>query len=305
MKNVVITGANSFIALHLIDTLLMYDYNIYAVVRRDANKKKLLPKSQKIKIIEADMNEYESLDKLVDVTCDYFFSFAWNGTRGEDRNNIDLQESNYEYSVDAIKSMIRIGCRTVVLAGSQAEYGLGNSIITENMECNPITQYGKMKLKLFNYMKEFCMIRGVKLLEPRFFSLYGPLDYEGTLVMSVLKDMLDNRDCELTEGTQLWDYLHVKDASIALVKLLESNCDSGSYNFGSGDSRIIKEYIEEMKSITNSKSRLLFGKIEYPSTGVVSVEPDISKLKKSIDWSPSIDFRAGIVDLMESFRNGL
>lgn len=59
------------------------------------------------------------------------------------------------------------------------------------------------------------------LLEPRFFSLYGPNDYEGTMIISVLKKMLKDLSCDLTECIQIWDFLYIDDAIDALVILIE------------------------------------------------------------------------------------
>lgn len=53
-------------------------------------------------------------------------------------------------------------------------------------------------------------------MEPRFFSLYGPYDFEGTLVMSTLKKLMGNEPCDLTKCIQQWDFLYIDDAIEAL-----------------------------------------------------------------------------------------
>ncbi len=75
-------------------------------------------------------------------------------------------------------------------------------------------------------------------------------------------------------------------------------CPNGVYNFGSGDVRQLREYVLEMARITKTGSELLFGAIPYPPTGMVSLWPDISKLKRELHWTPSYSFEAGIVSIL-------
>ena len=199
--------------------------------------------------------------------------------------------------------MISKGCTKFLTAGSQAEYGLWTKSekLTEEEIPHPNTQYGVYKLKFYEYAKEYCRSRGCKLIEPRFFSLYGPKDYEGTLVISTLNKMLENKPCELTECIQLWDFLYIDDAIDGLVKLVEDDVPESIYNFGSGYSAPLKEFVEEMKEITNSDSELRYGVIPYPATGIVNVNPDVSKLI-NCGWIPKIEFQEGIKRICESIK---
>ena len=228
-------------------------------------------------------------------------STAWNGTRGTDRNNEELQIENYKNSISFLEAMIAKGCTRFLTAGSQAEYGLWTKSekLTEEEIPHPNTQYGVYKLKFYEYAKEYCRSMGCKLIEPRFFSLYGPKDYEGTLVISTLNKMLENKPCELTECIQLWDFLYIDDAIDGLVKLVENDVPKGIYNFGSGYSAPLKEFVERMKETTNSDSELRYGAIPYPSTGIVNVHPEVKKLMKC-GWIPKIEFEEGIKRICDS-----
>lgn len=283
----VITGATSFIGKKLSEALTERDWDVIRVVR------KRQPYCGETKEVLLDMDEYSRLGSLVG-GCDCFIHLAWNGTRGAARMDRELQQLNYEYSVHGIKSMINVGCKCVITAGSQAEYGPHVEQIHENSVCNPNTEYGKSKLKVYNEMARLCEVAGVKYREPRFFSLYGPGDYEGTMIISTLRAMLKNEPCKLTQGIQMWDFLYIDDAIDALCCLCEQDCPNGAYNFGSGDVRQLKDYIMEMAEITNTKSDLKFGAVPYPFTGMVSLWPDVSRLKQELNWRAKTNFADGI-----------
>ena len=97
----------------------------------------------------------------------------------------------------------------------------------------------------------------------------------------------------------MWDFLYIDDAIDGLVKLVEDDVPEGIYNFGSGYSAPLKEFVERMKETTNSDSELRYGAIPYPSTGIVNVNPEVKKLMKC-GWIPKIEFEEGIKRICDS-----
>lgn len=297
MENIYITGATSFIGINLIKELVNKEYNIIAIIRKNSLKKDLLS-SYNIEIIELDLSEIEKLPELTNKRQGIFYHLAWDGTRGMTRSNKELQEKNVENSIKALEIAKKLQCNTFFTAGSQAEYGIKKCIVTEETKCNPNTEYGKAKLRFYKYAKLFCQKNNIRLIEPRFFSLYGKGDFESTLILSALKKMKANQDIDLTKCVQIWNFLHIKDAVNALIKLQESNA-SGIFNFGSKDTRKLKKFIKEMYKTTKSKSKLNFGNIQYGKNGIINVNPSILKLQNAISWEPLISFKDGIEEIIK------
>ena len=301
MKRILVTGATSFLGEHLIKKLSgLGSMEIIAVARVGHTDSEF---GSGVRTVFLDLEEYDRLGKLVG-TCDCFFHLAWSGTRGLARMDAELQNRNVINSLKGIQSMLEAGCGRIITAGSQAEYGLHAEQITEQSLCVPHTEYGKAKLNFFQRATALCTKAGVSCIEPRFFSLYGPGDSADTMIISILKDMLADRPCKLTQGIQLWDFLHVDDAVNALIALCDAPCADGVYNFGSGDVRPLRDYVEEMAAITQTKSHLQFGAIPYPKTGMVSLWPDISKLKHELHWEPHIAFADGIRSILDNMDCG-
>ena len=295
---IAISGASSFIGMRLIKDIDTRNWDIIAVVREKSKSIPELQSFSNVEIVECNMEDYHSLgEKIGRVDC--FMHLSWNGTRGEDRANEKMQLLNYNYGLAAVESMINAGCKRIVTAGSQAEYGPHKEIINESSLCIPNTEYGKYKLKFYEAVKAICESKGISYKEPRYFSLYGPDDTDKTMIISMLKNMIHGEPCELTECIQMWDFLYIDDAIKALIKLCETDCADGVYNFGSGDCRQLKDFVEEMKLLSESNSELLYGAVPYPATGMVSICPDITKLRNETGWSPKISFREGIKTIIE------
>lgn len=299
MKCILITGATSFIGLNLLNYLLN-DYKIIAVVRPNSQKLENLPVNVNLSVAELNLEEYDKLPLIITENIYGFIHLAWNGTRGADRENIEMQKLNYKFSISALHSAVKLNANIFMSAGSQAEYGLQNNIITEYTVPKPVTAYGKSKLKFYKYSMEFCKNNNIKFVEPRFFSLYGAGDYKGTLIMSILDKMLKNEPCDLTDCMQKWNFLNIKDAVTGMKLLLEGEqVKSGAYNFASNDTRELKSFLLEMKNITNSKSILNFGAIPHNDSGKYGINPDIRKLLNT-GWQPKISFEDGIREIIKS-----
>lgn len=294
-----IAGADCFIGIPLVKAFANTGNDIVAVVKDGNVDNSLFDSGHNVEIIPLDFKKYEKLGDMVG-SVDCLIVLTWIGTRGEARQNKNLQRENYEKISKAIKSVIANGCKKVLTAGSQAEYGLFHGIIKEDTPCNPNTEYGKYKLKLFNDMSEYCTKHDVSYKEPRFFSLYGPRDFPGTLIMSSIEKMKKNEDCDFTESIQMWDYLFVEDAVSAVIDLCTKDCKDGPYNLGSGDRRQLKDYVEELKTIIGSESKLIFGSIPYGESGIISIEPSIEKIEKELSWHPKYSFRDGITAILDS-----
>lgn len=292
---IVITGANSFIGDRLAERAAELGWESVLVMRRGRGRNP----GYNSRIVELSMEKYDRLGVLAG-PCDCFVHLAWNGTRGGSRMDRALQEQNVEYSMGGVRSMLSAGCGRIISAGSQAEYGPHTEQIAENSECSPNTEYGKAKLAFYEKLSASCAKAGISYKEPRFFSLYGPDDYTGTMILSILRDMLANRPCRLSECRQMWDYLYIDDAIGGLIRLCKEPCPDGVYIFGSGDARPLREYVEDMARLTQTKSELLYGAVPYPPTGMVTIWPDVSKLKKELHWEPKVSFEKGIRSILGS-----
>lgn len=293
-----IAGAGGFIGKALLERCLAEGEECTAIVRPGASAGKISAGYPAAQLLALNMDEYSCFGELLP-GLDCLVVLAWAGTRGVARMDRELQQDNYRCVMAGIKSAVDAGCKKVVFAGSQAEYGMVNGVITEGTPPNPNTEYGKAKLQLYMEASKYCAGKGAAFVEPRFFSLYGPGDWKKSLVMDLAVKMREGLPCDLTECVQMWDFLYLDDAVDALYGLMRSPNAHGVYNFGSGDCRLLRDYVEEMKKVLKSSSPLNYGAIPYPVTGMVSIQPDISKLSSCLSWTAKTAFADGILRIVD------
>lgn len=287
----VITGATSFLGQELIRTLAQSGAEVYAVCR-DAGKLRAEVREQ-CEPIELQLSEYAALSERI-VKADVFIHLAWDGTGHEGRNNPEVQQRNVTYAKDALRSAHAMGCKLFVMAGSQAEYGSTFEPQKEDMPCEPFSEYGKAKLKVWKECSTLANELGMKYIHLRIFSLFGEYDHPYTLVMSCLDKMKRNAPIDLSACTQNWNFLYAPDAAEMIKRLCDygmqtEQFENGIYNIASDDSHPLKLFIERMRALTKTNSKLHYGAIPSSNT-VVSLQPNMIKLHATIGDMPYHSF---------------
>lgn len=293
---IVITGPTGAIGHALIEEALKHGDSVLAICHRGSERIKNLPCLDKIKVWELDSKEYERFADEYDEEekYDVFFHFAWSGTTGESRNDTLLQNDNIRFSLDAVKLADKLGCKTFIGAGSQAEYGRAEGILSSNTPTFPENGYGIAKLCAGKLTQIECEKRNIRHIWTRILSIYGPFDGENSMIISSLRKMARGECVDFTAGEQEWDYLYSGDAGKAMRLLAVSGVSGKVYTIGSGRTRLLKEYIEVMAQKMNCIQNINLGAIPYSNKQVMYLCADISELKADTGFEPSVEFEDGI-----------
>jgi nucleoside-diphosphate-sugar epimerase len=286
---VLITGATGFIGNALCKELIDSGHNVTAVIRPNSQKKGKLPKG--VNIIEL------SLDKLSELNGNYdlFYHLAWNGSSGADRNDFDIQNSNIQYTAEAIKAAKRCGCIKFIGAGSQAEYGVVHGVCKEDTTVpNPFMMYGAAKLASYHMGKVLSEQLGISFVWPRIYSVYGVGENEGTLISYVIKTLKEGGVPELSSCENMWDFMYITDCVRALKIIGENVNVQGVYNISKGEPKFLKRFVEEIRDVVKPDAVINFGAKKNDINKVFWLEPDVTKLK-NIGFQCQIEFREGIV----------
>ena len=274
-----ITGASSFIGVELCRYLSVNGHSVIAMSRRENEHLEAIKKDGHIQVFRADMQSL--FDKAKGISADVFIHLAWAGTTHEDRNDPAIHEENVRLSLECVKLAKQMGCQLYVDAGSQAEYGIVPGMLSEVTPCNPVSAYGKGKLKMYQESNILTRELGLKYIHLRILSVYGENDHDETLIKSALKKLKANEPIEMRSGGQKWNYVYVKDAArqIAVLSIHAVNYEGVQeevYNIVSNDTRKLQNFIIAMKEITGSASELSFG--GYNPEKDVNLNPDTKKI---------------------------
>ena len=300
MKRAVVTGATGMIGATLVKKLISENVDVLAIVRPNSSKIMNIPKSTHVKIVECSLSELNSFfDTDIKDKYDVFYHFAWDGAFGKDRNNTFLQNLNVKYTLDAVKLAHKLGCKTFIGAGSQAEYGRVEGMLSPDTPINPENGYGVAKYTAGKLSAIYAGELSIKHIWTRILSIYGPMDNSYTMVMSAINALIKGEVSKFTKGEQLWDYLYSEDAANAFYLLGDKGKDQSVYCIGSGNAKPLYEYIDILKNNIDRNSTVALGDIPYSDKQVMHLCADISNLTEDTGFVPDTEFSEGIKKTIE------
>lgn len=318
--NIAVTGATSFIGAPMTRRLIDMGHDVYAVVRPGSKNLIRLRREAsgcdegeqgkgRLHIIEQKLEETDRLDRAVSVSCQAFFHFGWDGAGSENRMNREVQQKNVEDSLKALEGARRLGCRTFLFSGSQAEYGIHQEAMTEETLLKPVSEYGKAKVDFCRRAMELtdgwkCGGQDFRYIHARIFSVYGPGDHPWSLVESCLKTFPAGGYLSLGECTQMWNFLYLDDLLAALTALMDSGAE-GIFNVAgeSGETRPLKEYVRMMYEACGCHGSYSYGRRPQNAEGPANLIPDVEKLVRTTGWRQKIPFQEGIRRMLDRKNN--
>jgi len=292
----VVTGATGFIGRYLVKELLQAGYNVTAVVRDD---KGIIP-TDGLTVIRSALEDLSAKD--LPGKYDVLFHLGWHGVNREEIDSDPVHEASYNISLRCLEIARQIGCRAFCDSGSRSEYGQTGRM-SEDAECTPADAYGRWKLRFYEHAYDLCERASMEYLHYRIFSVTGVGDHEWSLVSTACRRFLDDQRMEFGPCLQLWNYMAAEDAVKAMRMAYERiGTIKGNriLNIASRDTRILRDFIEEIYHITNSRSELFFRPLG--DSPLYHVEPDIRKLIELVGWKDEIPFREQIRRIIEDIR---
>lgn len=305
MKKAVVTGPTGAVGMALIEELVKNGITVYAVVRPGSKRAERIIEHEGLIKIECDLSGIRRLPELIPGGADMFYHFGWDGTFGDSRNDMFLQNRNAEYALNAVEAAHELGCTVFIGAGSQAEYGRYEGKLTPDVPVFPENGYGIAKLCAGQMTRILCEQKGMRHIWTRILSVYGPFDGNQTMIMSTIYKLLQGKKPSCTKGEQIWDYLYSKDAARAFFLLGVKGVHGKTYCIGSSDARPLREYILAIRDAIDSDAEIGFGDIDYSPRQVMFLCADIEELSNDTGFRPAYSFDQGIRETIEYCRQTL
>jgi len=294
INSAVITGGTSMLALALERVLAEQGAAVTLIVRPGSSRLGQIEVSPVTRVVQCDLADLPSLTAAQLGPCDAFYHFGWEGTFGSARNNPAMQCGNIQSTLAAAELAARLGCGVFVGAGSQAEYGRTNAVLTGETPAKPETCYGIAKLAAGGLSRAACGQNGVRHVWARILSTYGPGDNPQYMMMNCIRALVRGERMAFTPGEQRWDYLYCGDAARAFHLMGLHGRDGAVYPLASGQPRTLAQYILAARDVINPAMEIGLGELPYPPGQVMSLEADIGALARDTGFAPAVSFEQGV-----------
>lgn len=298
MRKVVVTGANGFIGNSLIKTLISENIGVVALDRTFENT--MLPESNLITKIEIELHDVNELENVIPIDeYDAFYHFAWTGVNGLLKANPMLQLKNIEMALICATVAKNIGCKKFLSAGTIAERAI------ESLPNLQVTSggmiYGVAKHATHLMLESYCKNIGLDFIWMQFSNVYGPNNKTGNLVSYTISELKKGAEVTFGPALQPYDFIYIEDLIEAIKRLGNNETSKNCYFLGSGEPRILKEYLYEIGERYGRRDLIKIG--VRPDDGIrYTLEMfDISSLIADIGSYISISFSEGIKHTIDNY----
>jgi nucleoside-diphosphate-sugar epimerase len=191
----------------------------------------------------------------------------------------------------------------VVYISSSMVYGDFEDQVTEDSECNPIGQYGIMKLAGEHLVKDYHRRGAFDYVIVRPSAVYGPLDVEDRVVAKFMLAAMRGETLKVNGAEETLDFTYVDDAADGIVSAATRIMSTNRiYNITKSHSVTLLEAAEMIVRIVGKGTVEVRDKdADFPSRGAL----DIDRARVILGYDPKVDVEEGFQRYYEWLKNSV
>lgn len=313
MKSAIVTGATGFIGAWLVNELMRRGIDVLAIGRKPLNEVNLFRRNliKDARYLQLDMREIKLLPpkyKLTNQNWDVFYNLAWGGDSLLSDLNVEKQLNNISWTEDAFIASSALGVKKFIHVGTMEE-AFANQYL--NLDYRKDTFYnrhvvyalakGISKISLRALSQSY---RDFELLFATNSHVMGPFDDKDSFLQVTLQKLVNGSELIFSAGSQMFDVISVHDCVSAYIALGYEGRNGYDYWIGSGNPRILKEYVLEMAELYPSDQPFQFGKLAYNDISLKKEDFDTSLLLNHTKFKHQWTYADCVRELHEWIING-
>jgi len=307
-KRILVTGGAGFVGSHLCERLLREENDVVCVDNYFTGSKENIAHLLSNPYFEAVRHEitfplYVEVDQIYNLAC----------PASPVHYQMDPVQTTKTSVIGAI-NMLGLAKRTKarILQASTSEVYGDPEVHPQTEEywgrVNPIgirSCYDEGKrcaeTLFFDYYRQYQL--PIKVV--RIFNTYGPRMHpnDGRVVSNFIVQALRGEDITIYgSGQQTRSFCYVDDLVDGLIRMMNSAAETtGPLNLGNPGEFTMLELAEKVLHFTRSTSKLVF--LPLPQDDPRQRQPDISRTRAKLDWSPKVELDEGLQKTIAYFKN--
>ena len=181
-------------------------------------------------------------------------------------------------------------CKVLYISSSMV-YGDFTDDVTEDAACNPIGQYGIMKLAGEHLVKDYTRRGSFDYTIIRPSAVYGPLDVEDRVVAKFMLGAMRGNTLKVNGANETLDFTYVDDAAAGIVAAaLSENTNNKTYNITKSHSVSLSQAANMIVDIVGTGNIEIRDKdADFPSRGALNIEA----ARRDFGFDPKVDVEEG------------
>jgi nucleoside-diphosphate-sugar epimerase len=203
--------------------------------------------------------------------------------------------------INVLESAKRHKVERVIYISSSMVYGDFEDQVTEDSECNPIGQYGIMKLAGEHLVKDYHRRGAFDYVIIRPSAVYGPLDVEDRVVAKFMLAAMRGETLKVNGAQETLDFTYVDDVADGIVRATTSIMSANRiYNITKSHSvTLLKAAAMIVEIVGKGTVEVRDKDADFPSRGAL----DINRARVIIGYDPKVDVEEGFQRYYEWLAN--
>lgn len=299
MKKAIVTGANGFVGTAVCEELVNQGVDVIAIVHHSNEVLNSLEKNNGLRIVYADLSSFRNLAEAIeDRDVDVMYHFAWVGSAGPLRGDVDVQMKNVQYTCDSIRACSDLKCSRFVFASSIMEYEIEATMATDATP-GINTLYCSAKVAADYMARTLAGSLGVDYIRAVISNIYGPGELSPRLVNTSIRKMLNGEHCAFSAGDQLYDFIYITDAAKTFFKIGDQGRTNRTYYIGSQEPKPLKFFLKELRDCVDPTIEIGLGELPFNGVSLTYKEFNIEAVKEDTGFIPEVSFKDGISNTVE------
>jgi UDP-glucose 4-epimerase len=309
---ILITGGAGFIGSHLCDKYVEAGHNVICLdnfmTGNILNIRSLIHK-RNFKLINGDIRDFDLMEKIMP-EVDVVFHLA--AQIHVDRSVVE-PKATYEINVigtqNVLESARMYDVKKIIYASTSEVYGSAQyAPIDEKHPLEAPHPYGASKIAADRMCYSYLQTYGMNIVIMRLFNVFGPrqkdIGYGGVISIFTRRILNNMPPIIYGDGQQTRDYTYITDAIKAYDLAINHNEPiTEPINFGTGKEVSIINLAEMILDLTGKNGDLKQVHVQPRIGEVKRLIADATKAKKLLGWSPTYDFKKGLKEFIEWYKN--
>ncbi len=306
MKKVLVTGMAGFIAAETARQLLAQGVSVVGCDNLNDYydprlKQHRLDQVAGAEFHKIDIEDASALEKLF---RQHKFDAVYNlaaraGVRYSMENPSVYFSTNVMGTLNLLEQMRKNNCQKMILASTSSLYAGEKLPFIESAPVNnPISPYAASKkaaeVLCYTYNYQY----GIDCSVVRYFTVYGPAGRPDMSILKFIHRIAQEKEFELYgDGEQSRDFTYVDDIAAGTIRA-SRNVGFEIINLGGGRTPVtINQMIQWMEEGLQKKARIK--RLPAQKADMQDTQADITKAKKILEWTPNLDFKAGLAKTID------
>lgn len=295
----VVTGGAGFIGSHMVDLLLLREFEVRVVDNLSGGHRRNLEHHASNPDLKCFWTDIRSLEPASGVFADarYVFHFAGIGDIVPSIEwPAEYMDINIQGTVRVLECARHAGVKKLVYAASSSCYGLAATPTREDHPIAPQYPYALSKYLGEQSAFHWSKVYGLPVNSICIFNAYGTrvrtTGAYGAVFGVFFRQKLAGKPYTVVgDGSQTRDFVYASDVAKAFLAAAETPASGERFNVGAGNPRSVNELVT---LIGGEKAYIPKRPGEPDCTWA-----DITKIRTMLGWVPEVTFEQGVARMMQ------